>query len=518
MQKSNIKLFSNLPEPVLEILYELPLPFAIVDKDEKIAYCNSLFKKLINTNGNLVGKKITDFFYLENASFKEITKSMKDSLFTTFKVIQKDSTNEKFFTVNAKRFYINKAYYLQLFFQDISLEYNLFSQLEIKTKLMEEELLTAKKILDHILYIPPIYNSFIRFETFFKPSTKLGGDFFDIFQIDENRIGVLIADVSGHGVSSSLITATFKMIINLIPKEFYTIEKMIYYLNSTLLKILLEDQFVTLFYGIIDTREYTIEYINCGHPMPLVYDEKEKKISPLKNITFPLSVVHEFSYSKYIKKEKIPEICKIFFYTDGLFSFHKKNEALTYNDLASLLIELYLLKPKNILNELYINILKEYDRFEEDDISMLLLTVNKNFAYKNHFSIPSNILEVDNAVINIIKTLRNVITVDEETEWKIYTALYEAIVNAIEHGNKNNLQKRVHITYRLFSNWLIFKVRDEGPGFKFKELPDPLDSKNILTPSGRGIYIIRKLMNKVKFNSKGNEITFFLQINGNGVK
>ena len=143
---------------------------------------------------------------------------------------------------------------------------------------------------------------------------------------------------------------------------------------------------------------------------------------------------------------------------------------------------------------------------------MLLVTLNKNFAYKNYLSIPSNILEADNAIIKLISSIERIFNLSEEIKWKIYTCLYEAVINAIIHGNKSNIQKRVFISYRIFNNWIVFKIRDEGRGFNIKEIPDPSKKENILKTSGRGIFMIGKIMNKVKFNSIGNEITMYLKV------
>ncbi len=502
LERNSVNVFSNMP-----------FPYVIVDEKWKITFYNEFFSKIVNANENddLTGCKISEFFVLENEDIENISKLLSNSLFTTYKMVQRGS-EEKIYSVNIQKLKLFKKKYMQFFFQDISLEYKLFSQLQLKTRLMEDELSTAKKVLDHILYISPIYNSFIRFETFFKPSAKLGGDFFDIFQIDENKIGVLIADVSGHGVSSSLITAALKMIITLTPKDFYSVEKMIFYLNSSLLKLLVEDQFVTLFYGIIDTENYEIEYINCGHPMPIVFSEKEQALKHLEKVTFPLGISQSFTYSKFINREKLSDISKILFYTDGIFSFHKNNEVISIDNFKSIFSELTLAKSSNILNRIYLKLLQKYERYEEDDISMLLVTINKNFAYKNYFSIPSNMLEADNAIVRLIDSLERVIHINEDTKWKIYTCLYEALINAIIHGNKSNIQKRVFISYRVWKNWIVFKIKDEGGGFNFNELADPSKGENILKTSGRGIFMIKKIMNKVKFNLTGNEITMFLRV------
>ncbi len=503
--------FSKLQENSLKIFENFPFPYLIIDNKGKIIFHNIFLSKILNIKDNLIGKNIKEFFLVEDSDISNFLNSSSSSLFTTYKIFQKENP-EKVYSVNIQKLDFDKKNYLQLFFQDISLEFKLFNQLEIKNKLMEDELTTAKRILDHIFYISPIYNSYVRFETFFKPSEKLGGDFFDIFQIDSDKIGVFIADVSGHGVSASLITATLKMLITLTPKDFYSVDKMIFYLNTTLLQLLIEDQFVTLFYGIIDTKNYEIEYINCGHPMPIIFSEKDKKIYHLEKVTFPLGINLNLSYSKHIAKEKLPDYCKILFYTDGLFSFHKNKETISLKELKNIFSNLMESKQQNIVNKIYLTLLQEYERFEEDDISMLLVTLNKNFAYKNYLSIPSNILEADNAIIKLISSIERIFNLSEEIKWKIYTCLYEAVINAIIHGNKSNIQKRVFISYRIFNNWIVFKIRDEGRGFNVKEIPDPSKKENILKTSGRGIFMIGKIMNKVKFNSIGNEITMYLKV------
>ncbi|MCX7820227.1 MAG: SpoIIE family protein phosphatase [Brevinematales bacterium] len=511
MQNKNKEFFNLLKENSIKIFGNFPFPYLIIDNKGIIIFHNMFFLKILDKTHSLIGENIKNFFSIEEADILNFIKSSSSSLFTTYKIFQKENP-EKVYSVNIQKLNINKKSYLQLFFQDISLEFKLFNQLEVKNKLMEDELTTAKRILDHIFYISPIYNSYVRFETFFKPSEKLGGDFFDIFQVDQDKVGVFIADVSGHGVSASLITATLKMLITLTPKDFYSVDKMVFYLNSTLLQLLIEDQFVTLFYGIIDTKNYEIEYINCGHPMPIIFSERDKKIYHLEKITFPLGINLNLSYSKYIGKEKLPDFCKILFYTDGLFSFHKNRETISVNELKNIFLNLITTKQQNIVNKIYLSLLQEYERFEEDDISMLLVTLNKNFGYKNYLSIPSNILEADNAIIKLISSIERTFNLSEEIKWKIYTCLYEAVINAIIHGNKSNIQKRVFISYRIFKNWIIFKIRDEGRGFNIKEIPDPSKKENILKTSGRGIFMIGRIMNKIKFNKTGNEITMYLRV------
>ncbi len=87
-------------------------------------------------------------------------------------------------------------------------------------------------------------------------------------------------------------------------------------------------------------------------------------------------------------------------------------------------------------------------------------------------------------------------------------AVTEAVNNAIHHGNNADAKKKVHIRLETEGDTLTVRVKDEGEGFDPKKLRDPLRPENLLKESGRGIFILRTLMDKVSFSfsSGGTEI------------
>jgi len=95
----------------------------------------------------------------------------------------------------------------------------------------------------------------------------------------------------------------------------------------------------------------------------------------------------------------------------------------------------------------------------------------------------------------------------------ILMAVLEAVKNAIQHGNKNNPDKEVKVSFKSVPNGLCFKIKDQGNGFNFLDVPNPLEvADGQLEKTGKGIFLIRSLADQVSYNPKGNviEIVFFI--------
>jgi serine/threonine-protein kinase RsbW len=97
---------------------------------------------------------------------------------------------------------------------------------------------------------------------------------------------------------------------------------------------------------------------------------------------------------------------------------------------------------------------------------------------------------------------------DEDTASQIAMVSREATVNAIVHGNKFNPAKHVSITMEITTTALDIRIADEGAGLDENALPDPLAPENILLPSGRGVFLMRAIMDEVHFHmlTPGTEI------------
>lgn len=105
--------------------------------------------------------------------------------------------------------------------------------------------------------------------------------------------------------------------------------------------------------------------------------------------------------------------------------------------------------------------------------------------------------------------------IGEDNYGNILIALTEAVNNAILHGNKGNPEKNVDISFDSGNNWIRFVIKDEGPGFDYSHLPDPTAPENIEKPSGRGIFLMRNLADKVEFFDDGRTVSLNFQLSIN---
>jgi serine/threonine-protein kinase RsbW len=96
--------------------------------------------------------------------------------------------------------------------------------------------------------------------------------------------------------------------------------------------------------------------------------------------------------------------------------------------------------------------------------------------------------------------------INQDNYGKILVATLEAVNNAIIHGNKSDVKKHVEIEILINGNILEVKITDEGAGFRPEKVPDPTFPENLEAINGRGVFLMSKLADEIKFNRKGNSV------------
>ena len=124
---------------------------------------------------------------------------------------------------------------------------------------------------------------------------------------------------------------------------------------------------------------------------------------------------------------------------------------------------------------------------------------------------PKNIGRVE----GFLRKVGRSVTLDEIQEHKLMIALTEAVNNAILHGNKSDEEKKVRVVCEMQEDGLHCTVTDEGRGFRPEAVANPLKTENLLKESGRGIFLMRTLLDRVEFRRtrEGMVVRLWLVLN-----
>jgi serine/threonine-protein kinase RsbW len=95
-------------------------------------------------------------------------------------------------------------------------------------------------------------------------------------------------------------------------------------------------------------------------------------------------------------------------------------------------------------------------------------------------------------------------------------AVEEAVINAIKHGHRYDPTKQVEIRYKLNQDNVLMEIEDEGPGFVPEQVADPTAQENLAKPSGRGLLLMQTFTTWMRYNARGNCLTFCKRLEGAG--
>src|SRR5207248_1791010 len=151
-------------------------------------------------------------------------------------------------------------------------------QLQQASQKLDQDLDLCRRIQQSLLprTLPDMLPA--RFAVHYQPCGRVGGDFYDVFRLDEDHVGFYVADVVGHGVPASLLTIFLKKAIR--PKEIFGKEyrlvppdEVLRHLNREMIdQALAENPFITIAYGLYDRRDSSLTFARAGHPYPLYLD------------------------------------------------------------------------------------------------------------------------------------------------------------------------------------------------------------------------------------------------------
>jgi len=151
---------------------------------------------------------------------------------------------------------------------------------------------------------------------YFKPMEQVGGDYYDFVDLEDHKKGIIIADVSGHGVSSAFITAMLKISFMNYAGRIRSPAKILKKLNRDYCSIIQTGDFVTAFYAVLDPKQSKITYCGAGHPSSLLYRKKGGDIEYLQSEDFFLGMFEDARYRESVVDFHPGD--RVLMYTDGI--------------------------------------------------------------------------------------------------------------------------------------------------------------------------------------------------------
>jgi serine phosphatase RsbU (regulator of sigma subunit) len=256
-----------------------------------------------------------------------------------------------------------------------NLREQLLEQERIERERVDQELRVARRIQQASLpkEVPELEGWEIA--PHYQPAREVGGDFYDFFELEDGRVGVVVGDATGKGVPAALVvTATYSMLravaqvlVSFSPRE------VLAQVNEALLARIPQNMFVTCFYAILEPNSGSLKYANAGHDLPYLWhgggDAEE-----LRARGMPLGLMPGMSYEE--KEITLHRGESVLFYSDGLVEAHDpKGEMFGFPRLRALVAEHGAEEERSLgdflMEELYSFVGEGWE--QEDDITLLTL-------------------------------------------------------------------------------------------------------------------------------------------------
>ena len=334
------------------------------------------------------------------------------------------------------------------------------------------------------------------------PAKKVGGDFYDFFFLDENRLCFAIGDVSGKGVPAALFMAVTKTLFKAIAGRVQNPGEILSTVNREICRDNDSQMFTTLFCGILDTRTGEIRYSNGGHNPPYHLSRAGVQQVP-KTGGRVLGLLEETTYAG--SRLVLGPGETLLLYTDGVTeALDPAEQFFSERRLESILTQINFASAREQIEHLTREItLFAAGAEQADDITTLALRFLGPAGSNNgelQFTLKNRIAEIA-ALGERLGEFAAVHQLTPNVLHDLNLALEEAVTNIISHGYSDHREHEILVCIRVESGAVIAELKDDARPFNPLTVPEadatkPLDER---TAGGLGIHLMRKLMDGIEY-------------------
>lgn len=365
---------------------------------------------------------------------------------------------------------------------------------------------------------------------YYQPAWEVGGDFYDFLHLSDGRLAIVIGDVTDKGVPAALVMAATRSVIRAAAQRLESPGDVLSRVNDLLCPDIPAKMFATCMIAVLDVETGRLEYANAGHNLP--YMRTASGVMELRATGMPLGLLPGMQYE--VKEVMMAEGDSVLFHSDGLVEAHSPtNEMYGFPRLMGSVAS----HPSdNLIEDLLLDLRAFTGREwqQEDDVTLVTLTRTKAVSDSRYavpeapakdqaqpddgseviaeFFLPS---EPGNERIAIEKLEEVVggLGLSARRLERLKTAVGEATMNAMEHGNRYQAEVPVRIRVAQRDGSLRVSIVDSGGN---KPLPSPvepdLDAKlaGTQSPRGWGLFLIKNMVDDLVASSDGAHHTLEL--------
>lgn len=365
-------------------------------------------------------------------------------------------------------------------------------------------------------------------DAFYRPARAVGGDFYDFIDLGRGRQGVVIGDVTDKGVPAALVMATCRSMLRAAALQRVSPSAVLEEVNEAIVDQIPPAMFVTCLYAIIDTVGGEVVFANAGHNLP--YVRSSNGVIELRATGMPLGLMSGMTYDEKGYEMSVGDVMVLT--SDGITEAHSPSGEMY--GFGRLMARVARRTHDDNLVDAIVDELEKWtgpEAEQEDDIT--LVVVNRNSSAKASASVFSDdpseevlsTIAVPSIEGNEIVVIEHVVEtvgslgLEHGRLERLKTAVGEAVMNAIEHGNGGDPSLDVNVDIRATEKALRIRVSDQGGTRDMPDVETPdLDAKiaGEQTPRGWGLFLIQQMVDDVRTDHRNGSHTVELILNREG--